>query len=167
MSRQLGVFQLGARDNVGRFVAAAIALAAIPVPVLAGPGSTQPGATPVPPGSFIILRDVPARNAIVPGAGAADAVSLAPPASVFDSLNGIGGTITDAQAASMTGSAAPGGGNIVVSTLDSIFGTPSAGGAASPEHGAGSSLGGQISGAIQSAVAPLSGIGGMIPGGGH
>ena len=158
---------MGANRSVELYVAAAIALAAIPVPAVAGPGSTQPGATPVPPGSLIILRDVPPRNAIVSGAGDALAVSLAPPASVFDSLTGIGTPISDAQAASMTGSASSAGGNIVVTTLDSIFGTPSASGAASPEHAAGSSLGGQISGAIQTAVAPLTGLAGNIPGAGH
>ena len=158
---------MGARHNVGRVVAAAIALAAIPVPAVADPGSTQPGATPVPPGSLILIRDVPARNAIISGAGAALAVPMAPPAYVFDSLTGIGAPISDAEAASMTGSASAAGGNIIVSTLDSIFGTPSASGAASPEHAAGSSMGGQISGAIQTGLAPLTGLAANIPGTGH
>ena len=158
---------MGARHNVGLSIAAAVALAAVPVPAVAGPGSTQPGATPVPPGSLIVLRDVPARNAIVSGAGDALAIPMAPPAYIFDSLTGIGAPISDAQAASMTGSASVAGGNIIVSTLDSIFGAPSASGGAAPEHAAGSSIGGQISGAVQTALSPLTGLAANIPGAGH
>ena len=157
---------MGASTSVRLFIAAAIGLGSPSVPALAGPtGSSQPGATPVPLGSFIVLRDVPARNAIISGAGQALAVQMAPPASAFDAVTGVGALLSDAQAASVTGSISPGaGGNAMAATMDHLFGAQSMSGAASVDRAAGAGGGGAIGGALQSGLAPLNNLFGALGG---
>jgi hypothetical protein len=156
---------VGASTSVRLVIAAAIGLGSASVPALAGPtGSSQPGATPVPPGSFIVLRDVPARNAIISGAGDALAVQMGPPASAFDAITGVGARLSDVQAASVTGSLSAGaGGRAMAASMDHLFGAQSmSGGAADRASGAGA--GGAISSGLQSGLAPLHNLFGALGG---
>lgn len=142
-------------------------LSAAPAPAEL-PGSTQPGATPVPPGNLIILRVVPPRNAIIPGAGRAVTAPTAPPSIVFVNLNGVGAPLSDAQAASVTGSIPAGqGGKDVASAIDGVFRSQSMLGGASADRSSASRAGGEIGAAVQSGMGALKGVFGALPGPGH
>ena len=107
----------------------------VATPAFAGyPGSTQPGAQQVPLGNLIILREVPARNAIIPGAGDALAVQTAPPSSVFATIEGVGGPLTDAQEATVTGSVGSREGQIVAGALGTVLGSQAMIGGLAPER---------------------------------
>lgn len=149
--------------------AAALLLALSPVPAAAElPGSTQPGAQPVPPGNLILLRNVPSRNAIIAGAGAATTAPTAAPSIVFAAVQGVGAPLSDSQAASVTGSVSPGlSGEAVAATIDGVFGSGAMTGAASPAREAGPGMGAEIGGTVRSGVGAIAGILGNLGGLGH
>lgn len=155
--------------SFGLRVAALLAVVATAAPAAAElPGSSQPGATPVAPGNLIILRVVPPRNAIIPGAGRAVTAPTAPPSIVFVNLHGVGSPLTDAEAASVTGSIPAGqAGKDVASAIDGVLRSQSMLGGSSAERSGASGAGGEISSAIQSGMGALKGVFGALPGPGH
>jgi hypothetical protein len=132
------------------------------------PGSTQPGAQQVLPGNLIILRNVPARNAIIPGAGTALTAPTAPSSTVFAFLQGVGAPLSDSQAASITGSVSPGqGGRDVATAVGGVLESRPVGGGIIPQTAGGGGLIGGVGGTVQSAVGSISGILGTLGGSGH
>jgi hypothetical protein len=154
--------------SFGLLIGSALALALWASPAAAGyPGSTQPGATPVPPGNLIILRAVPPRNAIIPGAGDAVYAPTAPPSTVFGTITGVGSPLTDAQAASVTGSVQPGqGGQYIAQAVDGVLGVQTATGTV-PNGDSGARGGGQIGGALQTGLGAISDALSHLGGQGH
>jgi hypothetical protein len=155
--------------SFGLLIGSAAALAVTATPAAADyPGSTQPGATPVPPGNLILIRGVPPRNAIIAGAGDALGVPTAPPSSVFATIQGVGSPLTDAQAASVTGSLRPGQvGQYVAGAIDGVLRAQSAtGGVPTGDSGA-SRSGGAVGGALQTGLGALSDALSHIGGQGH
>jgi hypothetical protein len=150
-------------------IGGALLLTLVATPAAAGlPGSTQPGAQQVAPGNLIIIRNVPPRNAIIPGAGAAVTVPTAPPSIVFAVIQGVGAPLTDSQAASVTGSVSPGqGGGVVATAIGGVLGAQSMVGSPASQQGAGSAIGGQIGATVQSSVGMMSGLLGNLGGPGH
>jgi hypothetical protein len=130
------------------------------------PGSTQPGAEVVPPGNLIIIRNVPARNAIIPGAGDAVTVPTALPSIVFATVQGVGAPLSDSQAASIAGSSPGQVGRDVATAIDGVLGGQSMAGV-SPQAGTGRGIGADIGGTVQSTVGTLSAILGNLGGLGH
>ena len=153
----------------GIAIGAALLLALSASPATAGlPGSTQPGAQLVLPGNLIIIRAVPPRNAIIPGAGDAITAPTAPPSIVFATIQGVGAPLSDSQAASVTGSIAPGQvGTDVASAVDGVLGRQTIEGGPSPQRSGGAGLGADVGGAIRSGVGTLAGILGNLGGAGH
>ena len=152
----------------GIAIGAALLLALSAAPASAGlPGSTQPGAQPVPPGNLVIVRVVPPRNAIIPGAGAAITAPTAPPSVVFATAEGVGQPLSDSQAASVIGSIAPGqSGSNVAAAIDGVFGSRAMA-AVVPEHAAGVGIAASIGGTVQPSVGTITGILGNLQGPGH
>jgi hypothetical protein len=143
------------------------ALAASPA-VAELPGSTQPGAQQVLPGNLIILRNVPSRNAIIPGAGAALTAPTAPPSIAFAFLQGVGAPLSDSQAASITGSVSPGqSGRDVAAAVGGVLDSQPTGGGIIPQTSAGGELVADVGRTMQSAVGSISGILGNLGGPGH
>jgi hypothetical protein len=150
-------------------IAGALTLGLAASPAAAGyPGSTQPGAQQVPPGNLLIIRAVPARNAIISGAGRAISVPTAPPSSVFQSLEGVGMPLSNGEAASITGSLAVGqSGKVAAAALDGLLGSQAMeGGRAADQTGA-SRMGGAISDGIQTGIGALHDALGGLQGAGH
>lgn len=137
-------------------LAAVVAIAAAHGPALAGlPGSTQPGAQQIPPGSLLILRQVPPRNAIISGAGEALAVPMAPPASVF-AINIALKPISDGLAASITSTPALGSGGASVSgALDQVTRSNQMIGDNPTERATGSGAGNQVNASVQLGLGAL------------
>lgn len=135
----------------------AMGLAAAASPAAAGyPGSTQPGATPVLPGNLLILRQVPPRNAIVPGAGDAVSAPVAPPSAIFSNVTGVGSPLSDLEAASITGNLSTvQAGAHARSAIDAVLQPNSLIGGSSSERGTGSGSGAMIGDAVQSGLGSL------------
>jgi hypothetical protein len=132
------------------------------------PGSTQPGAQQVAPGNIILLRVVPPRNAIVPGTGSAVTAPTAPPSMAFDAIRSVGSVLSDAQAASVTGTPAGiGGGSVPASLAQALNSQSATGGAAADRSGAargGAAIGGAVETGLGALRGALNGLGG---GAGH
>lgn len=132
------------------------------------PGSTQPGAQQVPPGNLVILRAVPPRNAIIPGAGQAVTAPTAPPSVAFAGLQGIASPLSDAQAASVTGSVPLGqAGGQASAAIDGALRSQSLFGGASADRSGPAGAGATISGAVQSGMGAIRGALGALGGAGH
>lgn len=148
------------------FTSAALALV-IPSPAIAGyPGSTQPGAQQVPPGNLVVIRDVPARNAIISGAGDALAVPTAPPSTVFATIEGVGAPLSDAEEATVTGSIGSLEGRIVAGAVGGVLGSQSIVSTVGPDHWAVSGGGTAVGGALQTGLGAMRSALGSIGGGG-
>ena len=131
------------------------------------PGALQPGAEQVPPGNLLILRMVPPRNAIIPGAGAAVTAPTAPPSGIFSGVTGIARVLSDNEAASITSNLPSAeNGHFVRSAVDETFRQQPALGGSATERAAGSGLGGAISGAIETGLGALKSGLSALPGGG-
>ena len=130
------------------------------------PGSTQPGAPPIPPGNILLLRDVPARNAIVPGAGVALSVSPAPPDSVFGTIQGVITRLTDAEAAAVAGPIGKTAGQSTAGAVDGVFDSQSMIGGLAPSQSGASAAGSEVRGALQTGLGALSNALGNLHGGG-
>lgn len=149
-------------------VAGALTLALTPVPAAADyPGSTQPGASPVPAGNLLLIRAVPPRNAIIPGAGPAITAPTAPPSTVFANIQGVGSALTDSEAASVTGSAPMGqGGKDVAAAIDGVLQSRSMLGGAAADRSSASGAGGVVSDAVESSMgavrAAVGSLGGLV-----
>lgn len=158
--RGLSLFGLRVAGAATLLVAATPAIAELP-------GSLQPGATPVLPGNLIILRHVPPRNAIISGAGSAVTAPTAPPSIVFANIHGVGAPLSDAQAASVTGSIPAGQAGLdVASAIDGVFRSQSITGGAADRSGA-SGAGGAIGGAVQGGIGALHDALANLGGAGH
>lgn len=132
------------------------------------PGSTQPGAQQVAPGNLIILRVVPARNAIIPGAGQAIVAPTAPTSIAFGTLQGAATPLSDAQAASVMASVRPGqAGEQAAAAIDGALQSQALFGGAAGEHAGPAGGASQIGGAIQTGIGALRGTLGLLGGGGH
>ena len=129
------------------------------------PGSTQPGAVPIPLGNILLLRDVPARNAIEPGAGFALSVSPAPPASIFGTIQGVV-ALTDAESAAVTGSIGKTVGQTTAGAVGGIFDSNSMVGGMAPSHSGAPAGGSEVRGAMQTGLGALSNALANVHGGG-
>ncbi|MCL6729964.1 hypothetical protein [Sphingomonas hankyongi] len=119
------------------------------------------------PGNLLILRMVPPRNAIIPGAGAAVTAPTAPPQSVFSSTAGITRVLSDGEAASITGQLpAHEAGQMVRSAIDETMRPQPGLGGSATERATGGSLGGAISGAVGTGLGALRGAMSALPGSG-
>jgi hypothetical protein len=155
--------------SVELLIAATVIVGLAATPATASyPGSTQPGAQPVPLGNLLIIRVVPPRNAIIPGAGRAISVPTAPPSSVFQSLEGVGAPLSDGQAALVTGSLGVSqSGKIVAANLDGLLGAQGVEGGRALDPTGASRMGGALGGAIQTGVGALQGALGSLQGAGY
>lgn len=137
--------------------ALAMTIALVAAPAKADlPGATQPGAQPVPPGSLLILREVPPRNAMLPGVGAAVTAPVTPPASVFSSTNGVFAILGDNDAASISGQIHPGqSGGFAGSAVDILLDSGSLLRVGNTERATGGGIGGAVSDAVQTGVDAL------------
>jgi hypothetical protein len=147
-----------ARANIAAIFAALPAVATGSAALAQYPGSSQPGAQQVAPGNLLILRHVPPRNAIIPGAGAAVTAPTAPPAGIFSDVSGVIGALSDSDAASVSGlpSAGQGGFHVAVG-LEQVSGSQSVIAGSGTERGGGSNFGGTISGAVNGGMESLRG----------
>lgn len=140
-----------------KLLSTVVAIATAQAPASAGlPGSTQPGAQPVPLGNLLILRMVPPRNAIIPGAGAELSVRTAPPASAFASIGLALKPISDALAASITSTPAVGsGGGSVSGAIDQVTRSNQMMGDNPTERATGSGAGNQVNTSVQLGLGAL------------
>lgn len=157
---------MGALRFFGLLFAGVISIATATPAIAKLPGSTQPGAIPIPLGNILILRDVPARNAIEPGAGFALSVSPAPPPSIFGTIQSVVTRLTDVEEAAVTGSVGKTVGQTTAGAVDRALSSGSMVGGMPLSHSGASAGGSQVNGAIQNGLGALSNALANVHGGG-